>query len=192
MDVKAALTELASDIKMEILRRMSSDVGINPRTGTNTLINSSLYHSVDVYPRSEKTIIFQIADYFMYVVRGWERTEKGDGTFREYLLNINEWIRRKGIQWKKPNGENMTQNEMVWALANAMFDFSKKKEKPPYKIPPRPFIAYDPNNKNQPNYEATLNSDLEVILPFLEEFFEKWADDIFDKITEELDKYFNE
>lgn len=191
MDVKTALTELASDIKMEILRRMTSDIG-NNKNGVNTLVGSSLYHSVDVYPRSEKTIIFQIADYFMYVVRGWERTEKGDGTFREYLLNINEWIRRKGIQWKKPNGENMTQNEMVWALANAMFDFSKKKEKPPYKIPPRPFIAYDPNNKNQPNYEATLNSDLEVILPFLEEFFEKWADDIFDKITEELDKYFNE
>jgi hypothetical protein len=29
------------------------------------------------------------------------------------------------------------------------------------------------------------------ILPFLDDFFSRWADNVFDKITEELDKYFN-
>lgn len=186
MDIRSALNELAEDIKKEILRRMSSDVGVNPRTGTNTLINSSLYHSVDVYPRSDKTIIFQIADYFLYVVRGWERTHRGNGTFREYLLNIEQWIKRKGIIWKKKNGDAMTQNEMVWALARAMFDEENR-----YKIVPRPFIAYQKGNESAPNYNVTLESDLSEILPFLDEFFDDWAEDIFNKITKDLDEYFN-
>ena len=191
LKIKDALAELASEVKKEILNRMSSDIGKN-KNGVNTLVNSSLYRSVDVYPRSDKTIIFQIADYFLYVVRGWERTKEGDGTFREYLLNIDQWIRRKGIQWKKKdkNGNltniNMTQNEMVYALAKAMFD-----EERHYKIPPRPFIAYDPNNDTMPNYKVTLISEIEKILPFIDDFFDKWADDIFEKIMEETDKFFN-
>lgn len=192
LNIKDALAELASEVKNEILRRMASDIGKN-KNGVNTLVGSSLYRSVDVYPRSDKTIIFQIADYFLYVVRGWERTTEGDGTFQEYLLNINQWIRRKGIQWKKKdkNGNltniDMTQNEMVYALAKAMFD-----EENHYKIPPRPFIAYDPNNDTMPNYKVTLNSEIEKILPFIDDFFDKWADDIFEKIMEETDKFFNQ
>lgn len=191
MNIKAALTELSEQIKNEIRRRMASDIG-NNKNGVNTLVGSGLYNSVDVYPRSDTTIVFQIADYFLYVVRGWERTKKGDGTFREYLLNIDQWIRRKGIQWKKKdkNGNltniDMTQNEMVWALAKAMFNEEKR-----YKIPPRPFIAYDPNNDTKPNYNVTLNSNIEEILPFLEKFFEDWADNVFDEIMKETDKYFN-
>ena len=180
MNIKAALTELSEQIKNEILRRMASDIG-NNKDGVNTLVGSGLYHSVDVYPRSDTTIVFQIADYFLYVTRGWERTHNGNGTFREYLLNIDQWIRRKGIQWG-----NMTQNQMVWALAKAMFNEEKR-----YKIPPRPFIAYDPDNDRMPNYNVTLNSDIDKILPFLEKFFEDWADNVFDEIMKETDKYFN-
>jgi len=166
MDVKAALTELANDIKREILRRMSSDVGINPRTGTNTLINSSLYHSVDVYPRSEKTIIFQIADYYEFVVRGWAHTGRYAGTKQQFLYNLLLWVRRKHIRFG-----DLSENQIVYLV------YRKINEE---LIAPRPFINYSPSD------------DVAEILPFLDDYFDAWADRIFDKITEELDKYFNE
>lgn len=166
MDAKAALTELANDIKREILRRMSSDVGINPRTGTNTLVNSSLYHSVDVYPRSENTIIFQIADYYEFVVRGWAHTGRYAGTKQQFLYNLLLWVRRKHIRFG-----DLSENQIVYLV------YRKINEE---LIAPRPFINYDPQG------------DLSKILPFLDDYFETWADNIFNKITEELDKYFNE
>jgi hypothetical protein len=166
MDAKSALTELANDIKREILRRMSSDVGINPRTGTNTLVNSSLYHSVDVYPRSENTIIFQIADYYEFVVRGWAHTGRYAGTRQQFLYNLLQWVRRKHISWG-----NLTENQIVYLVYRRINEDL---------IAPRPFINYDPNE------------DVNKILPFLDEYFDKWAENIFNKITEELDKYFND
>ena len=48
MDIYAALNELADRIKQEILHRMESPIGINPRVGENTLVDSDLYRSVDV------------------------------------------------------------------------------------------------------------------------------------------------
>lgn len=177
LKIRDALTELANEVKKEILRRMASDIGINKRTGTNTLVGSGLYYSVDVYPRSDTTLIFQIANYYQWVVTGWYRTKKGPGTFQEYLFSIRDWIRRKHIRWQKHTKHGMvdlTENEMMWALAKAMFNPKK-----PYSIAPRPFINYDPEG------------DLEVILPFLEKFFEDWADNVFEKIMEETDKFFN-
>lgn len=181
MDLKKALQELAQMIKNEVLRRMESNIGVNPRTGENTLVGSDLYKSVDVYPVGENRLVFQIASHYEYVVKGW-KFNRGDGTFNQYLININEWIRRKGISWTyktgKKKGHTMTQSDMVWALANRMFN--KSLEKPPYTIKARPFINYDEHH------------DIEKILPFLNEFFERWADEIFEEVCNELDKYFSE
>lgn len=173
MNLRKALTELANDIKREILRRMSSEIGFNPRVGRNTLVGSDLYYSVDVFPRSDTTLVFQIADYWEHVVKGWERTKQGKGTFTEYLFSIRNWIRKKNIVWKKPNGDYMTENEMTWVLAKKMFS-----EDEPYRIAPRPFITYDKEGR------------VEVILDFLDDMVDAWRDDVFNKITEEIDKYF--
>lgn len=165
MDIRLALKELADAIKEEILRRMASDVGINPRTGTNTLVNSGLYKSVDVYPRSDKTIIFQIADYYEFVVRGWAHTGRYSGTKQLFLYNLLQWVRRKHIRMG-----DLTENQIVWVV------YRKINER---LIAPRPFINYDPQE------------DVSKILPFLDDYFDKWADEIFEKITEEITRYFN-
>ena len=70
MDIQNALRELASDIKQEVLRRMSSDLGVNRKTGTNTLDGSELMKSVDTKVVDDNTIVFEIADYYTYVVGG--------------------------------------------------------------------------------------------------------------------------
>ena len=47
MDVRDALKELASMIKAEIIRRVWEE-GVNPKTGTNTLIESDLIKNLKV------------------------------------------------------------------------------------------------------------------------------------------------
>ena len=168
MDLHSALQELARMVKNEIILRLHSSIGVNPRVGRNTLIGSDLERSIDVHPISDNAIVFSIADHFEYVVKGWKRTGRGKGTFQEYLMNIKDWIRRKGIKW---NG--YTENQMMWILAKKMFSLN-----PPYIIQARPFINWDENG------------DVAKILPFLDDYFEKWADIIFEDIISELDKQF--
>lgn len=165
MDIRAALTTLSNEIKREILRRMSSDIGINPRTHTNTLIGSSLYSSVDVYPRSDSAIVFQIADYYEFVVRGWAHTHRYSGTKQQFLYNLLQWVRRKNIHFG-----DLSENQIVWMV------YRKINEE---LIAPRPFINYD------------AGGDVSKILPFLDDYFNDWAERLFNKITEELDKYFS-
>ena len=68
-----ALSQLAEDIKKEIIARMHK-YGYNTRAGRNTLIGSDLEKSVEVKVVNEKTLAFEIADYYEYIVRGWKRT----------------------------------------------------------------------------------------------------------------------
>ena len=167
MDVKKALDELAKEIKNEIILRLHSSVGINQKTGTNTLIGSDLERSIDVKAIDDTTLVFQIADYYQYVVTGWKRTGRYPGTARLFIRNITDWVRRKHIQFG-----NLSQNQIVWILYRRMLIEGQE-------IAPRPFIEYDPEE------------DVSKILPFLDEFFEKWADSVFNIITSEIDKYFN-
>ena len=170
MDIKTALQELARMVRNEIILRLHSSIGINQRVGRNTLIGSDLEKSISVKPDGDNAIVFSIASHYEYVVKGWKRTGQGKGTFQEYLMNIRDWIRRKHIKWG-----NYTENQMMWILAKKMFSTET-----PYTINPRPFINYDENG------------DISKILPFIDDFFNKWADYVFDEITRELDKYFND
>lgn len=167
MDLRNALQELAKEIKDEIIRRLHSDVGINPRTGTNTLVGSNLESSIEVKATGDNEIVFKIADYYQYVVTGWKRTGRYPGTAHLFVANVLDWVKRKGVRLG-----NMSQNQVVWYLYKRMLIDGRQ-------IAARPFIEYDPDG------------DASKILPFLDEFFDNWADKVFKEITKELDKYFN-
>ena len=168
IQLKQAFQELADAIKKEVLRRMESNVGVNPRVGRNTLVDSDLYKSVDT-KANENTITFLIASHFEYVVKGWKRTGHGEGTFQDYLLAIKDWIRRKNIRWG-----DYTENEMMWILARKMFSV-----KDPYIIQPRPFINYDKDG------------DISKILPFLDKMIDEWFEHLFEMIISYLTNFFN-
>ena len=87
MTVKEALQELAKEIRDEIMRRVWEE-GVNPKTGTNTLIYSDLIKDMEVKPISDNTIVFQIADYYMFVVKGWRRTGNWGGGIDPFIENI--------------------------------------------------------------------------------------------------------
>ena len=167
MEIDKALKELARMVKNEIILRLHSSVGINPRTGTNTLIGSDLEKSIDVTVINETTLEFQIADYYEYVVRGWKRTGRYPGTANLFIKNILDWIRKKNIRIG-----NLSQNQIAFILYRKMLIEGRQ-------ITPRPFINYDENE------------DVSKILPFLDDFFDKWSDWVFDAIMSEIDKYFN-
>ena len=167
MDLQKELRILARQIENEIILRLHSSVGINPRTGTNTLIGSELERSISVDAVSENMIVFQIADYYEYIVRGWKRTGRFPGTASQFIKNITDWVRRKHIRLG-----NMTENQIVFYLYKRMLIDGRE-------IAARPFIEYDPND------------DVSKILPFLDDFFDKWADWVFDKITYDIDNFFN-
>ena len=167
MQLKDAIQELADRIKNEIIRRLHSPIAVNKRVGKNTLIGSDLEKSIDVKPTDEEMLVFQIADHYEYVVQGrkagWKnRPPKPPGI----IYGITQWVKKKGIRF---NG--MTENETIWTVLEALEVRA---------IAARPFI-----NSGQLNDE-----DPSIILPFLDDYFNAWADDVFKLITEKIDKYF--
>ena len=162
MNIRDALQDLAKEIKDEIIRRVWEE-GTNPKTGTNTLITSDLIKDMEVKPISETSIVFEIASYYMFVVLGWKRTGNWGGGIQPFLNNILEWMRKKNV-----HSDSVTDNELAWRIVNNIFMGG---------IMPRPFINYDPEG------------DPSVVLPFLNDFFEKWANEVFNNLINEI-KYF--
>lgn len=168
MDIRNALQELADEVKKEIISRMHSPIGVNPRVGRNTLIGSELEASVNVTAVSETTIVFEIADYYEYVVSGWRKTGNFPNTAHLFIRNITDWVRRKGVRLG-----NMTESQIVWYLYKRMLIEGRN-------IKARPFIESGYNNDEDPS----------KILNFLDDFFDTWADKVFELITTDIDKHF--
>ena len=164
IDAKTAIQELAQMVKEEVLRRINQ-YGVNRRAGKNTLKGSELEKSIDVRITGDNAFVFQIADYFEYVVRGWKRTGNYPGTMRLFIENITNWVRRKGIRFG-----NKTENQVVWAIVKSIWMRG---------IESRPFLHWDDSE------------DPALIIPFLDDYFDKWSDLVYNQIIEELDKYFN-
>lgn len=160
--VHKALIELAEDVEMIVLKRIAQ-YGVNPKTGTNTLQGSELEKSLKVIPE-EDGLTLQIASYWEFVSRGWKRTHNYEGTMSQFVRNVNDWVRRKGISLG-----NMTQSQMVWVIIKNIMENGLKA---------RPFLVYDEEG------------DLEKMIPELKAYMDKWFDDLFQAITTDLDNYF--
>lgn len=162
MDIKDALMELAEAVKRLVNDRISR-YGINSKTGSNTLEGSNLQQSLQVTP-TDDGIVLQIADYWEFVARGWKRTGNYPGTFNAFVKNINDWVRRKGIRFG-----NLTQSQIVWVIIKNIWENGLR---------PRPFMVYDDEG------------DLTKMIPELNEYIDKWFDELFDAIMNNIDNFF--
>ena len=164
MDIKQALQELADDIKKLIHIRIE-EYGVNTKVGTNTLVGSELEKSISVTTNGSDEIVFQIADYFGYIVtgrrKGWPRFVDG----KTFVPAIDRWVTRKGIRFA-----GKSHSQTVWLCVKSIVNNG---------IPPRPFLG-NPFKSDDPA----------VILPFLDKLVDEWFDKLFLKITEEIDKKF--
>ena len=163
MTVKEALQELAEAVKRLIAYRINK-YGVNNRIGKNTLKGSNLEASIQV-TAEEDGIALQIADYWEFIARGWKRTGNYPGTMRLFVKNINDWVSKNNIRIG-----NLTQSQIVWIIIKNIWERG---------IAPRPFMVYDDEG------------DLTKMIPELDEYIDKWFEDLFNAIMEETDKYFN-
>lgn len=164
--LKEELERLAKRIKNEVIVRLHGKDGINPKTGKNTLIGSKLEKSIGTYVSGEDTIVFEIADYYTYIVGG-RKPGWGSPPPSGFVEGVKRWIREKNIHFK-----GKTENQVLFLVLKSIVEQG---------IYVRPFIG-----------NGYYNDDPAFVLPFLDEFFDKWADNIFERITYELDKYFNQ
>ena len=163
MDIKQALTELAEVVKRLIAYRIRQ-YGINPKTSTNTLQGSELEKSIEVNVL-DNGIALQIADYWEFVSRGWERTGRYPNTMSQFIKNIDDWVRRKGIRLG-----NMKQSTLVFLIIRNIMNNGLRA---------RPFLVYDDDG------------DLTKMIPELNDYIDKWFYQLFDAIMKDTDNYFN-
>lgn len=154
-----ALKELANDIEKEVLRLLRSQIGINSKVGANTLIGSNLESSIVTQQVSENELAFYIADYYRFVVSGRRK-----GAMMPPLEPILEWMKKKGL------GQS---NSLAYAIRKTISDEG---------IKARPFLGLG-SGLDMEDWSA------EDVLPFLDDFFYKWAEDVFKLICENI-KYF--
>lgn len=162
-----ALQELCEAVKRIVDKRIQF-YGANPRAkGENTLEGSDLQKSIQVTP-TEDGIEFQIADYWEYIARGWKRTNtsKKSGLYHALV----EWALKKHIKIG-----DLTENESAARIAAGTWYQMIVNGRG---IAPRRFMKY---NKE---------GDLTKMLPELKGYIDKWFDDLFNAITEDLDNYF--
>ena len=160
--LKTALEELGNEVIKHFREVMDSEMGINSKTGTNTLHDSNLYKQMDmkVFPDREMVEVL-INSYADYVDMGrMSHAEVKTGNFTPMKnsgfppLNVlKEWAQRKGIP---------TDNRTLYLIGRSIAEEG---------IRPRPVFSY-------------AWRDLDDILP-------EYLEDIFDAILTDLTEWFN-
>lgn len=175
MDLKLALNELAEAVK-RMINAGIAEYGVNKRVKppTNTLEGSELQRTMEVNT-IENGIALRIADYWGYIVKGWNRTHKSPerGLYHALVL----WAIKKHITLpgKSQSVSAVLVAEEVW---RTMIVY----ERP---IPARPFMNYDEEG------EKKGEADITKMVIGLDTYIDKWFDDLWEKIMEKTDKYFN-
>lgn len=152
MEVGKIVMEFSKDLMTLVRMVMESNVGINSKTGSNTLVNSNIYKTLSVKATNDGDLIFDIIlnDYLVFIESGRRKGAKFPP-----VEPIVKWARSRGIP---------TDNSTIYLIRRAISRDG---------IKPRPFMAH-----------------------VLEEIDREWddqlADELFNKIISEIDKFFNE
>lgn len=150
MEIGKIVMEFSKDLMQLVRMVMESNVGINSKTGSNTLINSQIYNTLSVKATNNGDLIFDIIlnDYLVYIENGRRK-----GAKMPPIEPIIRWAKSKGIP---------TDNSTIYLIRRAIARDG---------IKARPFMAH-----------------------VMEEMDREWnglADEIFNVIMEETDKFFN-
>lgn len=163
LDFKKELQKLADDVK-KIIQGRIEEYGYNERAHMNTLENSDLIKNMKVTP-TDKGLALQIADYWEFISRGWKRTHNYPDTYQAFVNNVDKWVTKNNIRFG-----NMTQSVVVFLIIRNIWYNG---------IKARPFLVYDDDG------------DLSKMIPELDDLIDKWFDELFEGIIEDVNKYFN-
>lgn len=151
MEVGKIVMEFSKDLMALVRMVMESNVGINSKTGSNTLVDSNIYKTLSVKATNDGDLIFDIIlnDYLTFIESGRRKGAKFPP-----VEPIVKWARSRGIP---------TDNSTIFLIRRAISRDG---------IKPRPFMAH-----------------------VLEEIDREWddqlADELFNKLISEIDKFFN-
>lgn len=151
MEIGKIVTEFSKDLMTLVRMVMESNVGVNQKVGTNTLVGSDIYKSLSVRATHDGDLVFDIIlnDYIVFIESGRRK-----GAKMPPVEPIIRWARSRGIP---------TDNSTIFLIRRAI---SREG------IRPRPILQY-------------------VFEEVDREWDEKLADKLFNKIMEEVDKFFN-
>lgn len=152
MEIASIVMEFSKDIMSLVRMVMESNVGINKKTNTNTLINSNIYNTLSVHATNDGDLVFDILlnDYIAYIESGRRK-----GAKMPPVEPIVMWAKKHGIP---------SDNSTIFLIRRAISRDG---------IAPRPLMAH-------------VFDDID------KEWNDNIANKLFDKITLELDKFFNE
>lgn len=152
MEIGKIVMEFSKDLMTLVRMVMESNVGINSKTGSNTLVNSNIYKTLSVKATNDGDLIFDIIlnDYLVFIESGRRKGAKFPP-----VEPIVKWARSRGIP---------TDNSTIYLIRRAISRDG---------IKPRPFMAH-------------------VLEEIDREWDEQLADELFNKIISEIDKFFNE
>lgn len=121
MEIGKIVMEFSKDLMTLVRMVMESNVGINRKTGSNTLVGSDIYKSLSVKATNDGDLVFDIIlnDYITYIESGRRKGAKFPP-----VAPIVAWARKKGIP---------TDNSTIFLIRRAISRDG---------IAPRPIMAY--------------------------------------------------
>lgn len=175
MDVKDALIELAEVVK-RILENRIMEYGVNTKVPKNTLVDSDMKKDMKA-TTTEDGIALYIADYWEYIAKGrknmpeklnkegkWAPGKGKHGKTSKLVEALTNWVDKKHISIGGYTG-----NKAVWIAYRSIVEKG---------IKGRPFMIYDKEG------------DLTEMIPELNDYIDKWFDELFDAIMYNIDNFF--
>ena len=143
------IQELAKSFLTAFRACLASDIGINPKTGKNTLVGSNLYKEADtsITVSNDAVVSLLINDYEVYVQNG-RRSHK-----MPPIEPIISWAKRRGIS---------TDNNTLWKIRKSIAEKG---------IKPRPFMTDIWGDMDSQMKEIYLDRIFNSILTDLNQFF---------------------
>ena len=94
MEIGKIVIEFSKDLMTLVRMVMESNVGINRKTGSNTLVNSNIYKTLSVKATNDGDLIFDIIlnDYLVFIESGRRKGAKFPP-----VEPIVKWARSRGI-----------------------------------------------------------------------------------------------
>jgi hypothetical protein len=150
MEVGKIVMEFSKDLMTLVRMVMESNVGINQKVGTNTLVNSNIYKTLSVKATNDGDLIFDIIlnDYLVFIESGRRK-----GAKMPPVEPIVRWARSRGIP---------TDNSTIFLIRRAISRDG---------IKPRPFMAHVLEEIDREWDDSLADKLFEKIMEIIDNFF---------------------
>ena len=150
MEIGKIVMEFSKDLMTLVRMVMESNVGINRKTGSNTLVGSDIYKSLSVKATNDGDLVFDIIlnDYITYIESGRRKGAKFPP-----VAPIVAWARKKGIP---------TDNSTIFLIRRAISRDG---------IAPRPIMAYVMDEVDREWDDQLADKLFNQIIEIIDKFF---------------------